>query len=64
VGERRVVEVYGDARENAVIVVTRPSVTVRRPAWAEWIAEEHAGAPDGVERRGQSEEATRRSRKL
>jgi hypothetical protein len=50
-GERRVVEIYGDARETAVVVATRPSGIVRRPAWAEWVAEEHAGAPDGIERR-------------
>ena len=60
-GERRVVEIYGDVRENAVVVVTRPSGTVRRPAWAEWVAEEHAGAPDGAELR-ESNERTRRPR--
>ena len=61
-GERRVVEIYGDARENAVAVVTRPSGTVRRPAWAEWVAEEHAGAPDGAELRAEITERTRKPR--
>jgi hypothetical protein len=62
-GERRAAETYGDAREKkAVIVVGRRSGTVRRPAWAEWVAEEHAGAPDGAERRAENDEKTRRSR--
>ena len=61
-GERRVVEIYGDARETAVVVVTRPSGTVRRPAWAEWVAEEHAGAPDGIERRVENDQKARRPR--
>ena len=61
-GERRAVEIYGDARENAAVVVTRPSGTVRRPAWAEWVAEEHAGAPDGAELRAEIMEKTRRPR--
>ena len=49
-GERRVVEIYGNARENAVIIVTRPSGIVRRPAWADWVAEKHGGAPEDTER--------------
>jgi hypothetical protein len=48
-GEHRAVEIYGNARENAVIIVTRPSGIVRRPAWADWVAEKHAGAPEEIE---------------
>ena len=62
-GERRVAEVYDEARVNAPVVVTRPSGVVRRPAWAEWVAEEHAGTPDGFERRAENGETVRRSRK-
>src|SRR5687768_1729278 len=55
IGERRVAKIYRDAREEKPVVMTRRSGTVRRPAWAEWVAEEHAGAPDGAERRAEAQ---------
>lgn len=60
-GEKRAIEIYGDACEHAVVIVSRPSGIVSRPKWADLIAKEHAGATEPSERQEEKQQHQTRS---